>query len=155
MGPICPECQTGKHGNCDGIGDITDDGLVACKCTEGDHPHRNHFFIDEPEMILDVDVPAITPENDPGIWDEAFPELVSKEWVRDIRLAPNTKIITDLLDVEVVNSEGEWVPIVPMPLRVKFGITRCLCGARRIGMIRYQEHYAYAHILGMESSSKA
>ncbi len=34
----CPECDTGKHGNCDGTAlDTNADELVPCPCAEGGH----------------------------------------------------------------------------------------------------------------------
>ena len=33
--PICPECQQGKHQNCDGCGNIDENGKsIACFCTD-------------------------------------------------------------------------------------------------------------------------
>lgn len=50
--PICPECKTGKHPNCNGVGDIADDNtLIACRCTEGIHPHRGTFFLETPPTV--------------------------------------------------------------------------------------------------------
>lgn len=43
---ICPECQQGKHQNCDGLAwDFIDDKLTNCDCDETAHPLR----IDEGE----------------------------------------------------------------------------------------------------------
>lgn len=37
----CPECVQGKHGNCDGVADLTDeDGLVPCVCALSSHKER-------------------------------------------------------------------------------------------------------------------
>lgn len=37
--PICPECRSGKHGNCDGeaLNEATDE-IVACTCPPAFHP---------------------------------------------------------------------------------------------------------------------
>jgi hypothetical protein len=38
---MCPECQQGKHQNCDGLAwDFEIDKLTHCDCEEGDHPLR-------------------------------------------------------------------------------------------------------------------
>lgn len=35
-GPTCPECVTGKHGNCDGTAyDHDSDEITTCHCREG------------------------------------------------------------------------------------------------------------------------
>lgn len=32
---ICPECRAGKHWNCDGVGNVDDDGNdIPCACIE-------------------------------------------------------------------------------------------------------------------------
>lgn len=146
MGPICPECQTGKHENCDGVGglDSYDDiSLVPCMCQNGEHPHRMYFLDEAQQPILDG------PPDEGSIWGEAFPELVDDHY--DIaRLAPQRELITDLMDVEVMNSDGEWVPMIPLPLYLPFWLKQCHCGKRFWTKQSYMEHYAYRHILGME-----
>jgi len=94
-------------------------------------------------------VPVNVPENDPGILAEAFPEVVEDRYF-NVRMKPNRAIIQDLLDVEVENDNGDWVPLVPAPFASYLWLNRCLCGKFRLGIMRYQEHYAYAHILGMD-----
>jgi hypothetical protein len=38
---MCPECQQGKHQNCDGLTwDFEIDKLAHCDCEEGPHPLR-------------------------------------------------------------------------------------------------------------------
>lgn len=35
----CPECDQGKHGNCDGTAwDVEADALTTCPCAEAGHP---------------------------------------------------------------------------------------------------------------------
>jgi hypothetical protein len=69
----------------------------------------------------------------------------------DIRLRPDAQIVKDfLMDVQVRNPKGEWVPAVPMPIFLWFGRCQCHCGKKRWTRVSYMEHYAYAHILGME-----
>lgn len=146
MHTICPECQQGKHRNCDGIGyvDLIQgvETYIPCECIEtptNEHPGRP------------LPTPDVVPENDPGIWNEAFPEM-DDDWRfgAKVRLHPDATVIEGLIDLQVENPQGEWVPIVPLPLHQFFGIVTCLCGKRRVGIQRYQEHYAYAHILGWD-----
>lgn len=153
MDTICPECLTGKHQNCNGVGGVAADGeiLIACTCVIAPHPARTHFWPVDPPMIMDVDQPVLDgPPDEGSIWGDAFPELTEADEIASVRLRPQSEVIRDLRDLEVLNSKGEWVPIVPMALHEFFGIITCLCGKRRFGEMRYQEHYAYAHILGME-----
>lgn len=36
--PVCPECRTGKHGNCDGWAfDEKADQIVQCQCQDDSH----------------------------------------------------------------------------------------------------------------------
>lgn len=38
MDRICPECQTGKHQNCDGTADIDmEDNFLSCECSDVSH----------------------------------------------------------------------------------------------------------------------
>lgn len=147
MDLICPECQTGKHQNCDGvaaIGDISEP--LPCACTVGTHPIRKSNIYNSSGLVG-----LVAPPNDPGVLAAAFPELgFEEDWITPYRLKPDKEIITDLLDVEIQNKEGVWVPAVPLPHFSWFGIRKCHCGKRRLGLKRYQEHYAYAHILGMD-----
>jgi hypothetical protein len=43
------------------------------------------------------------------------------------------------------NLVGDWVPAIPLPMFVG-PFKRCRCGARRLRMRRYREHYIYTHI---------
>lgn len=53
-------------------------------------------------------------------------------------------------DIHVLNLRGEWVPAIPLPLFLAFGRVECgKCDERFRNKRRYQEHYAYVHILGM------
>lgn len=175
---VCPECGTGKHANCNGISDMTDDNQeIQCWCRKAEHSEvilkemvetyeqrkqahtmLNLFVSPDPEYPEDfvyMELPQLeppAPPNDPGIRADSFPELV-EEGVPKMRFIPNddfSGVIKDLYDVEVQNSKGEWVPMVPVALHIFMGVHRCLCGSLRLGSKRYQEHYAYAHILGME-----
>ena len=173
MGPICPECQAGKHDNCDGIGGVEGEinNPLPCMCSEAFHPRQRaivdstgHPIWDSVEGVMLLvgpstevrfhepvpqDIPGTPPDDDPGIWGAAFPELVGNEPITK-RLRPDVSVIRNLSDVEILNPTGEWVPVVPYPV-YQFGfIKQCLCGKYRVGTIRYQEHYAYAHILGMD-----
>ena len=143
MGLLCPECQQGKHGNCNGSGGIDDNNhWLVCDCTLAKHPHRTHF--------LDRASPnSVVPPNDPGLRAESFPELYDGPWGPSYRLRPDAEILNDLQDVEILNSNGEWVPAVPMGIQRGMGVVQCHCGKYRLGNQRYMEHYAYAHILGM------
>jgi hypothetical protein len=67
-----------------------------------------------------------------------------------IRLRPDAQIVKDfLMDVQVLNTKGEWVPAVPLPIFLWFGRCQCHCGVKRKNRVSYMEHFAYAHILGM------
>lgn len=103
----------------------------------------------------DVELPPPAPENDPGVSATSFPELTPEadegDWQSNYRIKPDREILRDLMDVEILNEYGVWVPAVPLPIFRWFGVCQCHCGKRRLGKKRYQEHYAYAHILGMES----
>lgn len=94
----------------------------------------------------------LIPPADPGILDEAFPELSEEPQKYNHRKRPDAEVIRELYDVEIQNNLGEWVPVVPLPLDQAAGMHQCLCGTWRFGKMRYQEHYAYAHILGMEDN---
>lgn len=48
------------------------------------------------------------------------------------------------------NSRGEWVPAIPEPYFVMFGWVKCSCGSKFRGRSRYREHFALAHILGLD-----
>lgn len=174
---ICPECVQGKHSNCDGIGDIDRfNNPVNCTCKDGAHPHRRPvvdtqgavlFDWDEEQNVvshvpeshnnllppLDFDKPPFVPPIEPGIEEAAFPELfdptdVTKD--REFRVRPDADLLRDLSDLEIMNPQGVWVPAVPMPIDLGLNFFQCNCGKWRFGKKRYQEHYAYAHILGME-----
>lgn len=156
MGPICPECQAGKHTNCDGIGNVSNELMpIACRCENGEHPNRSYFFLEHPPIIMDVDASVEDePENDPGINADAFSELFDEatDWEAPFRVRPEASVIEDLFDVQVQNPDGNWVPAVPMPIFLRpFWLKRvqCHCGRKLWNRQRYQEHYAYAHILGM------
>lgn len=90
------------------------------------------------------------PENDPGILAEAFPELVEDSPALNFRAHPDRGLIQDLMDLEVQNHQGVWVPIVPLPIKLLFWRRQCHCGRKFFTNRRYQEHYAYGHIMGME-----
>ena len=150
MTPICPECFQGKHGNCDGTAYLIGAGeIVDCECLEGTHPLRP-VEVDPLEDFW-LEIPSEVPPNEPGIWTEAFPDIEDEDQptVR-VNFKGHTDVIRDLYDVEIQNDKGVWVPIVPMPARSFLGVKTCLCGKNRTGNKRYQEHYAYAHIMGME-----
>lgn len=53
--------------------------------------------------------------------------------------------------VRAQNKRGEWVPAIPEPLFVGFGLRkcRCDCGEVRRSRLSYREHYALAHILAL------
>jgi len=151
---LCPECVAGKHSNCDGVAnlvwnpDTREEVYIRCEC--------NHLTLGIPEAVL-TSSPSVkvdkVPDNDPGILTEAFPELVEDgAEVAFVRMKPDATIIKDMYDVEVQNAWGAWVPAVPLPLTWPLGIKQCYCGKFRLGHKRYQEHYAYAHILGMDAS---
>lgn len=127
---LCPECVTGKHENCDGIADYKDDNSTdRCECVLGLHPYRRAIVVPEPIIAREVPAPP--------------------EGLR-LRSDYNPGNMMTLSDVEIQNSRGDWVPAVPLPFFHWFKIMECHCGKLRLGMKRYQEHYAYAHILGME-----
>lgn len=53
---------------------------------------------------------------------------------------------------QMKNQRGEWVPAIPEPLyigKVPFGQVRvqCSCGRKFTGRRKYEEHYAYSHIV--------
>lgn len=169
MGPtvICPECEQGKHSNCDGVGNITDaNEALACRCAlfgdalmipKGPHSlsaisRARELHRMELEDLENAKLKILTGPPDEGtILAAAFPELESDEWMPNIRVKPDAVgLLKDLYDIEIQNPEGIWVPAVALPLHVFMGFHRCICGATRFGAKRYQEHYAYAHILGME-----
>lgn len=176
---MCPECYAGKHHNCDGVGGIDphQEAVVEipCGCMIAPHPHRREGEKEDlGQVVVDgilylrsqqvdnrtreitqerldpspgIGAPSFVPEEDPGVLGEAFPELDDDG--PGPRLKADASLIPDLYDVEVQNHHGEWVPMVPMPIHIGFGIKQCHCGVYRLGKRRYQEHYAYAHILGM------
>lgn len=158
---ICPECSAGKHWNCNGTGGIDEDNnLLACYCTEEGHSDDASqrsvelFTIEANRQgykagITAGLVPTKAPENDPGIWGEAFPELTGDN-SRGPRPKPDVDVIKDLFDLEIKNDAGDWVPAVPWFIKSRLGFKQCLCGKWRFGKWRYQEHYAYGHILGMD-----
>lgn len=40
--PVCPECRSGKHRNCDGTAlDEAADDIVECRCPPAFHPEKN------------------------------------------------------------------------------------------------------------------
>ena len=49
------------------------------------------------------------------------------------------------------NSRGEWVPAIPEPYFLAWGRVRCDCGERFRNRLRYREHFALAHVLGMDA----
>lgn len=59
------------------------------------------------------------------------------------------------MNTQFENKRGEWLPSIPLPYMFWFGIpyTQCKCGTKFIGLHRgralqrYNEHYAYQHIL--------
>lgn len=53
--------------------------------------------------------------------------------------------------VSAQNNRGEWVPAIPEPLFVGRGLKQCKCdcGEIRKTRISYREHYALAHIVGL------
>lgn len=41
--PICPECRSAKHGNCDGTAmDERADEIVECRCPPAFHPEKRN-----------------------------------------------------------------------------------------------------------------
>lgn len=48
------------------------------------------------------------------------------------------------------NDRGEWVPAIPEPYFLMFGWVKCSCGSKFRGRSRYREHFALAHILGLD-----
>lgn len=110
----------------------------------------------QPGTITTMNAVSAYPEEgfpDPGIRADSFPELVTdgEVYIPKHRLRPDATVIDDLYDVEVQNADGNWVPIVAQPLISYLFVHRCLCGKYRLGKVRYQEHYAYSHIMGMEN----
>lgn len=90
-----------------------------------------------------------TPEADPG--ELAFTVEDGRPYGEDIRLRPDAQINKDfLMDVEVKNDRGEWVPAIPTPIFLAFGRVQCHCGKKRRNKLSYMEHFSYAHILGMD-----
>lgn len=53
--------------------------------------------------------------------------------------------------VQAQNRRGDWVPGIPEPLFVGFGLRRCRCDCRRTFRNRetYRGHYALVHILAL------
>lgn len=176
MAPICPECAAGKHQNCDGASGWNDryDMLNPCYCLDGGHlsireerfihlqanlvdaiaiaktrDRIKDFDIDAPGIISGL-LPDVDPENEPGIRGDSFPELTDNELIITHRIKADREVIKDLMDVEVQNPAGQWVPMVPLPIDIFWFVKQCHCGVHRLGIKSYQEHYAYAHILGME-----
>jgi hypothetical protein len=49
-----------------------------------------------------------------------------------------------------MRSQIGWVPAIPEPFFLAFGRTRCDCGSTFWGRQRYREHYALAHVLGVQ-----
>lgn len=146
---ICAKCLAGKHGDCNGIGGMGAGGelLIKCGCSRVEHPNRSYFGEElKHPKLFEFEVPP----NEPGLEEAAFPELFFDKG-RGIRVKPDVTIIRDLMDVQVQNKNGEWVPAVPTPIFGAFGKrVRCYCKKWYPNTKRYQEHYAYAHILGME-----
>jgi len=145
---MCSDCKNNYHESCDGMNDVSEFGLWnTCDCQNQTHPNRAHIF----HGLVGSKMPANLPPNEPGIWGEAFPDLEddNSDISQLVRMSPTVTVIADLSDVEVKNANGEWTPIVPMPFRSTWGVHVCLCGEVRLGRIRYQEHYAYAHIMNM------
>lgn len=170
MEPICPDCREGKHHNCNGVGNVdAANNPIPCLCTVGDHIHRkpivdpqgrvlfdwdgNHYFkVDDSTGVVDFATREEVEEAlNQASAELSFPELSDEDlpWDYNFRIKPDKEILKDLMDVEVMNPAGVWVPAVPLPIHLLFGVKQCHCGKRRIGLTRYQEHYAYAHILGM------
>lgn len=91
----------------------------------------------------------MTPEADPG--ELAFTVEDGRPYGEDIRLRPDAQINKDfLMDVEVKNDRGEWVPAIPTPIFLAFGRVQCHCGKKRRNKLSYMEHFSYSHILGMD-----
>lgn len=68
-----------------------------------------------------------------------------------IPLGVNSDEETDVSKTQTQNSRGEWVPTP----RFIWGGVRCDCGRRFWSLRghagrRYREHYALAHILGLQ-----
>lgn len=55
------------------------------------------------------------------------------------------------MSVQVQNSQGRWVPAIPLPLFVGFGLrkSRCDCGRTFKDQEAYRAHYALVHILAL------
>jgi hypothetical protein len=53
--------------------------------------------------------------------------------------------------IQQQNEWGQWLPAIPEPLYVGWGLRhcRCECGEVRKTRLSYQEHYALAHVMGM------
>lgn len=140
---VCPECQAGKHRNCNGYGGIDDeDNWLDCECDKRGHEESDH------PTLWDDDNPAA----DPG---ELVHSIVGDEIQGDgIRLDLVDASYDDMMNsIQVQNDRGEWVPVAPLPfplLPLFLKRFRCGCGKVRWTKKRYYEHYAYAHILGME-----
>lgn len=58
-----------------------------------------------------------------------------------------------MTDNSMQNARGDWVPAIPEPMWVGFRLRRaeCTCGKKFSNRDGYRDHYAYAHILGMEA----
>lgn len=54
----------------------------------------------------------------------------------------------DGVQASVQNKKGQWVPAIPEPYYGLF-FKDCYCGKKFLTLERYEEHYAYRHILGM------
>lgn len=65
----------------------------------------------------------------------------------------NSKYVPN--DTQMSNMFGGFVPAIPKPYYLGKGLfgkqtVRCACGRVIKGENRYSEHFAFAHILGME-----
>lgn len=53
------------------------------------------------------------------------------------------------MTVSQTNDRGQWVPAIPLPHFLAFGRCECECGKRFASKLRYREHYAIAHVMGL------
>lgn len=58
------------------------------------------------------------------------------------------KEVKPLQGTSMQNKRGEWVPAIPEPYYAFF-VHTCDCGKGFWSRERYEEHYAYKHILGL------
>lgn len=61
-----------------------------------------------------------------------------------------TKTVARFGGVRALNGRGEWVTAIPEPYFLSFGRVRCDCERKFRGRDRYRDHFAYAHVLGMD-----